>query len=250
MTTAQFFCSTVDFFIILPKTLKREKKQKLIFPTAAFSSNFSEYPFVYCPCSWWLFIPGAVHEINEWKSVPHRENSGTWTCHHTTVPRNRDYRWVPPISSLREGPDEKLLWIYFLWWRWSVLIMITVIWFCDTTANRVWGWKLRFSVEARVLVRFLFYSDKAVYNLRGMQLLSKIRPNPLPIILLVALNFSHHDAKYHKLSRWMRRASAHSTLSVLSRFACAYCGTILVKTQHFLRQLNAELKRVEKTSTS
>ena len=137
MTTAQFFCSTVDFFIILPKTLKREKKQKLIFPTAAFSSNFSEYPFVYCPCSWWLFIPGAVHEINEWKSVPHRENSGTWTCHHTTVPRNRDYRWVPPISSLREGPDEKLLWIYFLWWRWSVFIMIIVIWFCDTTADRV-----------------------------------------------------------------------------------------------------------------
>lgn len=37
---------------------------------------------------------------------------------------------------------------------------------------------------------------------------------------------------------------------VLSRFACAYCGTILVKTQHFLRQLNVELKRVEKTSTS
>ena len=109
MTTAQFFCSTVDFFIILPKTLKRKKNQKLILPTAAFSSNFSEYPFVYCPCPWWLFIPGAVHEINEWKGVPHRENSGTWTCHHTTVPRNRDYRWVPPISSLREGPDEDAL---------------------------------------------------------------------------------------------------------------------------------------------
>lgn len=109
MTTAQFFCSTVDFFIILPKTLKRKKNQKLILPTAAFSSNFSEYPFVYCPCPWWLFIPGAVHEINEWKSVPHRENSGTWTCHHTTVPRNRDHRWVPPMSSLREGPDEEAL---------------------------------------------------------------------------------------------------------------------------------------------
>lgn len=29
MTTAQFFCSTVDFFIILPKTLKRKKKTKI-----------------------------------------------------------------------------------------------------------------------------------------------------------------------------------------------------------------------------
>ena len=86
-----------------------KEKKKLILPTAAFSSNFSEYPFVYCPCPWWLFIPGAVHEINEWKGVPHRENSGTWTCHHTTVPRNRDHRWVPPMSSLREGPDEEAL---------------------------------------------------------------------------------------------------------------------------------------------
>lgn len=92
-----------------PEDFKEKKKKKLILPTAAFSSNFSEYPFVYCPCPWWLFIPGAVHEINEWKSVPHRENSGTWTCHHTTVPRNRDYRWVPPMSSLREGSDEEAL---------------------------------------------------------------------------------------------------------------------------------------------
>ena len=131
-----------------------------------------------------------------------------------------------------------------------ILLWLSLFGFVIQRQTGWWGWKLRFCVEAQVLVRFLFYSDKAVYNLRGMQLLSKIRPNPLPIILLVALNFSHHDAKYHKLSRWMWRASAHSTLSVLSRFACAYCGTILVKTQHFLRQLNAELKRVEKTSTS
>ena len=131
-----------------------------------------------------------------------------------------------------------------------ILLWLSLFGFVIQRQTGWWEWKLRFCVEARVLVRFLFYSDKAVYNLRGMQLLSKIRPNPLPIILLLALNFSHHDAKYHKLSRWMRRASAHSTLSVLSRFACAYCGTILVKKQHFLRQLNVELKRVEKTSTS
>ena len=131
---------------------------------------------------------------------------------------------------------------------WVFLLWLLLFGFVIQRQTGWWGWKLRFCVEARVLVRFLF--DKAVYNLRGMQLLSIIRSNPLPIILLVALNFSHHDAKYHKLSRWMWRASAHSTLSVLSRFACAYCGTILVKTQHFLRQLNVELKRVEKTSTS